>query len=76
MTLGPSTMAAWTEPSHWRTRPAQPRGQAMQHIREEIRVEAPVEHVWEFYCDTSNWSDFYPRAEFSDFSGPVYMVGT
>ena len=48
----------------------------MQHIREEIRVEAPVEHVWEFYCDTSNWSDFYPRAEFSDFSGPVYMVGT
>ena len=48
----------------------------MQHIREEIRIEAPVEHVWRFYCDTSNWKDFYPRAEFSDFSGPVDKVGT
>ena len=48
----------------------------MQHIREEIRVEAPVEHVWKFYCDTSNWTDFYPRGEFSEFSGPVDEVGT
>ena len=48
----------------------------MQHLREEIRVEAPVEHVWGFYCDTSNWKDFMPRGEFSDFSGPVDEVGT
>ncbi len=48
----------------------------MQHIREEIRVEAPVEHVWKFYCDTSNWPDFLPRAKFSDFSGPIDKVGT
>jgi len=48
----------------------------MQHWRDEIRVEAPVEHVWEFYCDTSNWKDFMPRASFSDFSGPVDEVGT
>lgn len=48
----------------------------MQHLREEIRVEAPVEHVWDFYCDTSNWKDFLPRGEFSDFSGPVDKVGT
>ena len=48
----------------------------MQHIREEIRIEAPVEHVWKYYCDTSNWKDFYPRAEFSDFSGQVDEVGT
>ena len=48
----------------------------MQHIREEIRVEAPVEHVWKFYCDTSNWPDFLPRAKFSEFSGPIDKVGT
>ena len=48
----------------------------MQHLREELRVEAPVEHVWEFYCDTSNWKDFMPRGEFTDFSGPVDKVGT
>jgi hypothetical protein len=29
-----------------------------------------------FYCDTSNWSDFWPRATFSDVSGPVDEVGT
>ena len=48
----------------------------MQHMHEEIRVEAPVEHVWKFYCDPSNWPDFMPRATFSDFSGPVDKVGT
>jgi len=48
----------------------------MQHLREEIRVEAPVEHVWKFFCDTSHWSDWMPRAGFSDFSGPVDKVGT
>ena len=48
----------------------------MQHMHEEIRVEAPVEHVWTFYCDPSNWPDFMPRATFSDFSGPVDRVGT
>lgn len=48
----------------------------MQHIHEEIRVEAPVEHVWEFYRDTSHWSDWMPRGEFSGFSGPVDEVGT
>ena len=48
----------------------------MEHIREEIRVEAPVEHVWAFLCDTSRWHDWMPRGEFSDFSGPYDQVGT
>ena len=48
----------------------------MQHMREEIRVEAPVEHVWKFFCDTSLWQDWMPRAKTSDFSGPVDKAGT
>ena len=48
----------------------------MQHMRIETHIEAPVEDVWKFYCDTSNWSDFWPRATFSDVSGPVDEVGT
>jgi pimeloyl-ACP methyl ester carboxylesterase len=49
---------------------------ATDHIREEGRVEAPVEHVWAFLCDTSRWHDWDPRSEYSDFSGPVNQVGT
>ena len=48
----------------------------MEHIREEIRIEAPVDHVWAFLCDTSRWHDWMPRGEFSDFSGPYDQVGT
>ena len=48
----------------------------MEHIREEIRIEAPVDHVWAFLGDTSRWSDWMPRGRFSDFSGPYDQVGT
>jgi uncharacterized membrane protein len=48
----------------------------MQHIHEEIRVEAPVKHVWDLYCDTSRWNDWMPRGQWSEFSGPVDKVGT
>ena len=48
----------------------------MQHVRQEVRIEAPVDHVWEVVSDTSNWKDFMPRNTFSDFSGPVDKVGT
>jgi uncharacterized protein YndB with AHSA1/START domain len=48
----------------------------MEHFRDEIRIEAPVEHVWKFYCDASHWPDWMPRGETKDFSGPVDQVGT
>ena len=48
----------------------------MDHIRLETHIEAPVEHVWAFYCDTSRWPDWMPRGRFSDFSGPYDQVGT
>jgi uncharacterized membrane protein len=48
----------------------------MKHWHDEVRIEAPVEHVWEFYCDTSHWEDWMPRAKYSDFSGPVDKAGT
>jgi len=48
----------------------------MHHMHVETRIEAPVEHVWEFLCDTSHWDDWDPRHPHSDFSGPVDGVGT
>lgn len=48
----------------------------MNHMHQEFRVEAPVEHVWAFYCDTSHWEDWMPRARSAEFSGPVDKVGT
>lgn len=48
----------------------------MPHIQDEIRIDAPVAHVWEFLCDTAHWSDWNPRTECSGFSGPIDQVGT
>ena len=48
----------------------------MQHFRGEIRIEAPVEHVWAVYCDTTQWEELQPGTRFSDFSGPIDEVGT
>ena len=48
----------------------------MQHIRDEIRIEAPVEHVWAYMTDSSHWDEIQPRAKHTDFSGPLDQVGT
>jgi uncharacterized membrane protein len=70
-------MAAWTAPSHWRTRPAHKGGiWVMKHYHHEFRIEAPVEHVWAFFGDTTHWEDWMPRRKTSDISGPLDKVGT
>jgi len=48
----------------------------VNHIREEIRIEATVEHAWAFLCDTSHWDDWDRQSRHSDFSGPLDRVGT
>jgi uncharacterized protein YndB with AHSA1/START domain len=48
----------------------------MQHMREEILIEAPIDHVWKFLSDTSRSHDWMPRMEFTEFSGPIDKVGT
>ena len=48
----------------------------MTHIREQILVEAPIEHVWAYFCDTSRWSDWARMEEASDWTGPLDQVGT
>jgi uncharacterized membrane protein len=45
-------------------------------MRDEIRIEAPVDRVWALLCDTSRWHDWAPRQETSDWSGPYDRVGT
>jgi pimeloyl-ACP methyl ester carboxylesterase len=46
------------------------------HTKGVLRIEAPVEHVWAFLCDTSRWHDWDSRSAYSDFSGPVDQAGT
>jgi uncharacterized membrane protein len=48
----------------------------MNHFHDEVRIEAPIDHVWAYLCDTSHWHDWQSGEEFSNFSGPVDQVGT
>ncbi len=48
----------------------------MNHLHDEVRIEAPVEHVWAFYCDTSHWQDWMPRVGHLEVNGPYDKVGT
>ena len=48
----------------------------MHHLHEEVRIEAPVEHVWALFGDVTHWEDWMPRRKTSDVSGPLDQVGT
>ncbi len=48
----------------------------MDHLHDEVRIEAPVERVWAFYCDTSHWQDWMPRLGHLQVNGPLDKVGT
>ena len=48
----------------------------MSHMRDEILIQAPVDHVWAYLCDTSRWHDWAPRQHTSDWSGPYDQGGT
>jgi len=49
----------------------------MQHFEHSIHIDAPVQHVWDYYFDTSHWQDWMPRMSYlGDFSGPLDKVGT
>jgi uncharacterized membrane protein len=48
----------------------------MNHLHDEVRIEAPVDHVWAFYCDTSHWQDWMPRVGHLEVNGPLDKVGT
>ena len=48
----------------------------MQHMHHEMRIEAPIEHVWDFYLDTSRWQDWMQRRKTTDISGPIDQVAT
>jgi uncharacterized membrane protein len=82
--LGAAREAAKRDPHPGRRDRAEPlanptrfqRESAVNHMHQEVRIEAPVEHVWAFYCDTSHWPDWMPRGKCSDFTGPVDRVGT
>ena len=48
----------------------------MQHMHREMRIEAPVEHVWAYFGDVDHWQDWMPRRKTTDVSGPLDQVGT
>ena len=48
----------------------------MKQLHDEVRIDAPVEHVWAFYCDTAHWQDWMPRLKSLELGGPVDKVGT
>jgi uncharacterized membrane protein len=48
----------------------------MKHFHDELRIAAPVEHVWALFGDTTHWEDWMPRRKTSDVSGPLDKVGT
>ena len=47
----------------------------MKHFHHEVRIEAPVEHVWAFFLDTSHWQEWMSDRK-TTFNGPLDQVGT
>ena len=48
----------------------------MIHFHDEIRIDAPIAHVWKVLCDTSRMDDWMTGEKFSEFSGPLDKAGT
>lgn len=48
----------------------------MGHVRTEIRIKAPLDHVWDLAMKTERIPDYNPYMETTSFSGPLDVVGT
>lgn len=48
----------------------------MTHIHQEIRVDAPIDHVWEVAIDPDKIPDYNPYMDVRKLSGPLDRVGT
>ena len=47
----------------------------MKHFHHEVRIEAPVEHVWAFFLDRPRWPEWMSDRK-TTFNGPLDQVGT
>ena len=48
----------------------------MSHIHQEIQVDAPIEHVFEFACQVDRQREWNPYIDLFNVSGPINVVGT
>lgn len=48
----------------------------MRHVHVEMRVQAPVAHVFELACDPARQPDWNPYLRLEDVNGPINRVGT
>jgi len=48
----------------------------MNRIHQQVRIAAPVEHVWELACQVERQPEWNPYMDVGGFSGPVDKIGT
>jgi carbon monoxide dehydrogenase subunit G len=48
----------------------------VSHIHQEVRVAAPIEHVFELACQVERQVEWNPYMELKNVSGPIDMAGT
>lgn len=48
----------------------------MRHVHQEVRVDAPVEHVFELACAWERQPEWNPYMKIENVSGPIDTVGT